>query len=166
VFCLSNLTAGEYDIALHRVIVEESWHEWKEYLRTRRFEEHFVPYFRLACTNLSRWFREVASGNMCVHAYLSLMCTAPSSLARIYLANQRIDFPYLHRPLGFFLRNAKWSQVLIAEYIKSLFFNDARRIVTVGNYIVKSCLYTKYLVCIEFTTLYKLHFRNIDKCII
>lgn len=97
--------ARKYSIALHRVIVEELRQRVKGIFKdARRFEEHFVPHFRLACTN-SKPVVQVASGNTCVHAYLSLVCTA--SRAYIYLTNQRIEFPYLHRPLRFFSRNAE-----------------------------------------------------------
>lgn len=55
-------------------------HEWKEYLRTHRLEEHFVPHFRLSCTNSSRWFRLRQATRVYTRIYRS--CVPP--LARIY----------------------------------------------------------------------------------
>lgn len=113
------ISQRENTVSLYIVQLSRSWgNEWKEYFEDIRFEEHFVPHFRFACTN-SKPVVQVASGNTCVHAYLSLMRTASRAYIYIYLAHQRIEFPYLHRPLRFFSRNAEWSrEVFIMEWVK------------------------------------------------
>jgi len=112
-FCIRDLTAGKYRSTSYDC--REA--EWKEYLRTHVVSRNILPPISgLPVQTRSRWFKLRQATRVYTRIYR--LCVPP--LARyIYLANQRIGFPYLHRPLRFFSRNAEWSRkVLIVKCVK------------------------------------------------